>query len=134
ALALACAVQQGVELGAQGFADRGRDGHEFAGQLVDRVAETVPQARTREQRPHTTRRAVKAIGQDAADAIQRLLLECRLLKLAVPLSKSHSTGDFGVAQMPEDTPTDNRGQIDLASETAAVLLIPYSQNIRTCLS
>jgi hypothetical protein len=35
------------------------------------------------QRSHTTRRAVKAIGQDAADSIQRLLLERRLLKLAV---------------------------------------------------
>ena len=41
AFALACPVQQGVELGAQGLADRGGDGHEFAGQLVDRVAETV---------------------------------------------------------------------------------------------
>src|SRR5215510_7740038 len=72
-----CAVQQGVELGAQGLADRGRQRkgvRVFAGQLVDRVAETVPQACTREQRPQTTRRTVKAIGQDAADAIQRLLL------------------------------------------------------------
>src|SRR5215831_16877574 len=82
-------------------------------------AETCP----RKERPHTTRRAVKAIGQDAADSIPRLLLERRLLKLSVRLGKSRRTGGFGVAQVPEDTTTDNRGQIDLVSETAAVFLI-----------
>src|SRR5919108_493654 len=128
ALALAGAGQQGVELGAQGLADRGRDGHALAGQLVERVAETVAQACTRAQLPHTTRRAVKAIGQDAADAIQRLLLARRLVKLAVRLGKRRRTGGLGVAQVPEDTPTDHRGHIDLARETAAVLLI--RQDIR----
>ena len=53
AFALAGPGQQGVDLGAQGLADRGGDGHEFAGQLVDRVAETVTSACSREQRPHT---------------------------------------------------------------------------------
>jgi hypothetical protein len=47
------------------------------------MAQAVPQARSRKERPHTARRAVKAIGQDAADAIRRLLLERRLLKRAV---------------------------------------------------
>ena len=40
--------------------------------------------------------AVKAIGQDAADAIQRLLLERCLLKLAVRLGKSRRTGGLVV--------------------------------------
>src|SRR5262249_16609664 len=51
--------------------------------LIERVAETVAEACTREQRPQTARRAVKAIGQDAADPIRRLLLERCLLKRAV---------------------------------------------------
>jgi hypothetical protein len=41
AFALACPGPQGVELGASGLTHRGRDGHEFAGQLVDGMAETV---------------------------------------------------------------------------------------------
>ena len=83
AFALACPVQQGVELGAQGLAHRRRDRHQFGGQLIERVAETVAEACSREQRPHTARRAVKAIGQDAADPIRRLLLERRLLKRSI---------------------------------------------------
>ena len=92
------------------------------------MAQAGAQARPRKQRPHTARRAVKAIGQDAADPIRRLVLERRLLKLPVGLGKSCRTGGFGVAQVPDDPTTDNRGQIDLVSETAAVLLI--GQEIR----
>src|SRR5207237_7724231 len=107
ALALACPVEQGVELRAQGLAHRRRDRHKFGGQLIDRVAETGAEAYTREQRPHTTRRTVKAIGQDASDPIRRLLPERRLLKRSVRLGKSRCTGGFGVAQVPDDTTTDN---------------------------
>src|SRR5499426_205664 len=87
------------------------------------MAQAVPQARPRKERPQTARRAVKAIGQDAPDPIRRLLLERRLLKRAVRLGKRRRTGGFGVAQVPEDTTTDNRGQIDFVRETTAVLLI-----------
>ena len=83
ALALACAVEQGVDLGASGLAHRRRDRHQCGGQLLERVAETVAEAGPREQRPQTARRAVKAIAQDAADPIRRLLLERRLLKRSV---------------------------------------------------
>ena len=83
ALALARPGQQGVELCAQGLADRGGDGGQFPGELIDGVAETVAEAYPREQRPPTARRAVKAIGQEAADAIRWILLERRLLKRAV---------------------------------------------------
>ena len=41
ALALACPVPQGVELGASGLTPRGRDGHELAGELVEGMAKTV---------------------------------------------------------------------------------------------
>ena len=75
ALALARPVEQGVELRAQGLADRGRDGHKFLRELIERVAQTVTEACTREQRPHTLDGAVEAIGQDASDPIGRLLLE-----------------------------------------------------------
>src|SRR5712691_2162229 len=44
ALALACPVQQGVELGAQGLADRGGDGGQFLRELIERVTETVAKA------------------------------------------------------------------------------------------
>src|SRR5262249_23643765 len=55
--------------------------------------------------------------------IRRLLLERRLLKLAVRLGKSRGTGGLGVAQVPEDTATDNGGEIDRGSETATGLFI-----------
>jgi len=87
------------------------------------MAQAVPQARPRKERPQTARRAVKAIGEDAPDPRRRLLVERRLLKLAVRLGKSRCTGGLGVAQVPEDTATDNGGEIDLVGETATVLLI-----------
>ena len=86
-----------MKLRAQGLADRRRDGREFARQLVERVAETVAEACTREQRPHTAGRAVKAIGQDASDSIRRLVLERCTLKLPIGLHKGGRTGGLGVA-------------------------------------
>src|SRR4029434_10433934 len=55
--------------------------------------------------------------------IRRLLLERRLLKLAVRLGKSRRTGGLRVGQVPEDTATDNGGERDLVGETATVLFI-----------
>ena len=100
-----------------------RDCREVPRELIERMAPAVPQARPRKERPHTARRTVKAIGQDGPDPIRRLRLECRLLKRPIQLGKSRRTGGFGVAPEPQDTPTDNRGQIDLVRETTAVLLI-----------
>jgi hypothetical protein len=59
ALALSCPVQQGVELGAQGLAQGGRDGREFTRELGDRMAETVAEACPREQRPQALEGAVE---------------------------------------------------------------------------
>src|SRR6266481_2180363 len=71
----------------------------------------------------SARRAVKAIGQDAADPIRRFLLERCTLKLPIGLRKGCRTGVRGIAQMPEHTTTDNGREIDLVSETATVLLV-----------
>jgi hypothetical protein len=87
------------------------------------VAETDAEACAREQCPHTARRAVKAIGQDTAGPIRRLLLERCLLKRSIGLGKRRCTGGRRVPQVPDKTATDNGGQIDLGGETTAVLLI-----------
>jgi hypothetical protein len=81
ALALTRPVQQGVELGAQGLADRGGDGGEFPRELIDRMAEAEAKTRPREERAQTLGGAVETISQNAADAIGRLLGECCVLEL-----------------------------------------------------
>jgi hypothetical protein len=58
-LALPCPVQQGVELGAQGLAHRGRDRHQFLRELEERVAQASPHAYAREQRPQTLLNSAK---------------------------------------------------------------------------
>ena len=87
------------------------------------MAETVAEARPWKQRPHTLGGAVKAIRQDASDPIGRVLLGCGALEHAIGLGKGCGTGLRGIAEMPEHAATDNRGPIDLVSETAAVLLV-----------
>jgi hypothetical protein len=123
ALALARPVKQAVELRAQGLAGWGRDRHQFGGQLIDRMTETVAEACPREQRPQALDRTVEPISQDAAHPIGRLLPERRVLKHLIGRSKGRGTGVLRVAYMPEHTTTDNRRQIDLVGETAAVLLV-----------
>src|SRR5258706_11640730 len=87
------------------------------------MAQAVAQARSREERAPTFDRAVEAIGQDASDPIRRLLVERRLLKLLIRLGKRYRTGGLGISQVPEHPATDNRGEVHLRGETAAVLLV-----------
>lgn len=94
----------------------------FPGNLLIAWRRQLPM-RTREQRPAAFDRAIEAISQDAPDPISRLLLERRTLELLIRLGKDRRTGVFGVAQTPEHTATDNRGQIHLLGETVAVLFI-----------
>src|SRR5215813_6298730 len=94
-------VQQGVELGAQGLADRGGDGGEFPRELIDRMAEAEAKTRPREERAQTLGGAVETIRQNAADAIGWLLGECCVLERLIGRSKGCGTGLLGVAQMPE---------------------------------
>src|SRR6266446_4842678 len=112
-----------MKLRAQRLAHRGPDRRQVLRELVDRMAQAVAQARSREERAPTFDRAVEAIGQDTSDPIRRLLVERRLLKLLIRLGKRYCTGLLNVAQMPEHAATDNGGEIDLVGETATVLLV-----------
>ena len=69
AFALSTPVQQGVELGAQPPAHRGRDTDQLVRQLVERVTQALAQACPRKQRPHTAHRAVKAVSQSTLHAV-----------------------------------------------------------------
>ena len=69
ALALSRPIEQGVELRAQGLADRGRARRQFLRELIDGMAQAVAEACPREQRPHTTGRTIEAIGEDPPDPI-----------------------------------------------------------------
>src|SRR4029434_1394044 len=100
-----------------------RDRRQFLRELVERVAQAEAKACTREQRPHTAGRAVKAISQDASDPIGRLMLVCRALKLPIGLGKGRRAGLLSITQMPAHADTYIRGQLHLGGETAAVLFI-----------
>ena len=102
--------------------------HQFARQLVERVAQAVAQASPWKQRPHTPGGAVKAIGESAVDPVRRLMLEGSALKHAIGLGQGCGTLRLAVPQMPDDAATDDGGQIHLVGETAAVFFI--GQDIR----
>jgi hypothetical protein len=51
------------------------------------------------------------------------VLECYTLELAIGPGKGCRTGRLGVAEMPDDPTTNDRGQIHFVSETVTVLLI-----------
>jgi len=70
------------------------------GAIIERVAETVAQARSREKRAYTLGRAVEAIREDSFDPVRRLLLACRTLKVPIGLSESYRAGLHGLPQMP----------------------------------
>jgi hypothetical protein len=87
------------------------------------MAETIAEACTREQRPHTAGRAVEAIGQDASGSIRWFLLGRGASELLIGLGQGCCTGLLSVAEMPNHAATDNCRQIDLVGETAAMLFI-----------
>jgi hypothetical protein len=87
------------------------------------VTEIGAQACPREQCPQTAGRAVKAIGQAAADAIGRLLGNRRALKRLIGLGKGCRTGLCGRALMLEHMAMDNCRQIDLVGKIRAVFFI-----------
>jgi hypothetical protein len=128
ALALARPVQQGMKLRAQGLADRRSDSRQFPGELGECMAETVAQALSREERVHALGGAVEAIGQDASDLIGQLMLQCHSVELLIRLGQGRRTGVFRVAQMPDDTATNDRREVHFLCQTATVFFI--SQEIR----
>ena len=86
------------------------------------MAQTGAEAHAWKQRLQTLGGAVEAIGEGAFDSIGRLLVERRTLEHLIGRSKGGRTGLCRIAQVPDDTATDNRGQIDLVGETATLLL------------
>jgi hypothetical protein len=112
-----------VELRTECLTDRGREGHEFLRELGERVAQAVAQARSGEERAHMLGGAVEAIGEDPFDPVRRLPLDRRALERAVGWGQGRRTRLLGVAQRPEHTAADNRGQVRLVAETMRVCLL-----------
>src|SRR2546427_3182912 len=123
ACALTTPVQQGVELRAYTLAHRGRDADQLVRELVERVAQAGAQRRPRKQGPHTFGGAVEAIGEGTPDTVRRLMRKGCALKRAVGRGKGHRAFGGAIAEMPNDTTADDRGQIDLVGATVAVLFI-----------
>ena len=114
---------QGVELRAQALADRRRDRRQFCGELGERVAQAVAQARARQERPPTLGGAVEAIGEDPLDPVRRLLLASHALQRAIGRGQGRGTGVLGIAQRPEHPATDQRGPVHVGRETVTRLLV-----------
>jgi hypothetical protein len=112
-----------VELCTEGLTDWGRNGHECLRELEERVAQADAEARSREQRAQARGRAVETIGEYPSDPIRRHVLDRRTLKLPIRLGQGRGTGLLRVPQMPEHAATDDRGEVHLLGETAAVLFI-----------
>jgi hypothetical protein len=85
--------------------------------------ESYPEARPRKQCLHTFVGAVEAIGQNAPDAVGRLMMERCTLKLPIGLGKSRGTGLLDVPQMPDDTSTDNGREVHVLCQTVTMLFI-----------
>ncbi len=95
---------------------------------LERVAQAEAQARVRKQRPYTLGRAVKAIGESAPHVVRWVMRQGRALKHAIGLGERRRAFGRAVTQMPDDTTTDDRGQVDPLGEAVAVFLI--GQDIR----
>jgi len=109
-LALPGPGQHGVERRAHGFANRGREGCQVLRECAERVAQAGAEASSRQQRPQTLGRAVAASREEPPDLIGGL----RRGRSPVPQARGWGQGDRPgrrrVAQMPEYTATDDRGQ------------------------
>src|SRR5215467_12080405 len=92
------------------------------------MTQAKSQACSWKQGPHTADRTVKAVGKRTLYPVRGLMRKGRLLELAI--GRGERRGTFGVAvpQRPEDTATDDGGQIDPLGATATVFLI--GQDIR----
>lgn len=112
----------------QALAHRGSEAHQLVREFGERMTQTVAQTNPAKQRPPTLRRAVKTIDQRALDPVRRLVCQSGLLQLAVRRDEGCCTLGVAVAQMPDESATNDGGQIDPIREAFAVLFI--GQNIR----
>src|SRR5712691_12624105 len=105
-----------MELCAQPLAHWSREADQLVGELVERVAQAVAQARPWKQCPHTAGGAVKTIGESAFHLIRRVFLIGDVLKLAIRRGERRSAFGLTVTQMPDHPTTDDRGQVDPLGE------------------
>jgi hypothetical protein len=87
------------------------------------VAETVAAARSWKERAQTLGGAVEAIGEDPPAAIRRLLLGRGTVERPLGLGQGCGPGVLGVPQVPDDAATDDRGELHLRCEAAAVFCL-----------
>jgi hypothetical protein len=123
ALALPGPIWHGVERGAPGVAHRGGDRRQLLREREARVAQAVTHVYARRERPQTLGGAVEPIGEPPFDPVRWLLLGCRTLKSAIGLGEIGGAGLYSVFPVSADPAMDNRGEIHLLVETAAVLFI-----------
>src|SRR5207245_3143038 len=71
----------------------------------------------------TLGRTVKAIGESAPHLVRWLMRKGSALKHAIRSRERRRAFGRAVAQMPNDTAPDDRGQVDPVGATAAVFLI-----------
>jgi hypothetical protein len=87
------------------------------------MAQAKPQTCPWKQRPHTADGTVKAIGEDTPHLVRWLMFQGPLLELAIRGGERRGTFGVAVPQVPDDTATDDGGQIDPVREAAAVFFI-----------
>ena len=83
------------------LAHGGREGRSACPELVERVAQTVAQARPGKQAPHTAGRAVNTIGERIVHLIRRVFLIGDALKSPEEAVKRRSAFGRTVHQMPD---------------------------------
>jgi hypothetical protein len=100
-----------------------RDRRQLLRELGERVAQAVAQACSREECVQTLGGAIEAVGQEAPDPRGRLMRQHHALELLIRLGQGCRTGVLRVTQMPDDASTDERGEVHLLCQAAAVLFI-----------
>src|SRR5262245_34340227 len=98
--ALSTPVQQGVELGMQPPAHRGRHTDQLIWQLVERVAQAKPQSRLWKQGPHTADGTVKAVGEGPLYLVRWLMVTGHLLKHAMGVGERSGALTCDVTRIP----------------------------------
>jgi hypothetical protein len=123
AVARASPVQEPRPPRAARLADRGRDGCQLPGKLVDRMAEAMAQARLRQARAQALDGAFKPSRAEASEPRGGLVMGRGAVKLAIGLGQGRRLRLLGVAQRPEHAAPDTRREGHVVGQTMAGLFI-----------
>jgi hypothetical protein len=123
AVARASPVQEPRPPRAARLADRGRDGCQLPGKLVDRMTEAMAQARLGKARARALNGAFKPSRAEAADSRGGLWMGRGAVKLAIGLGQGRRPRLLAVAQRPEHAAPDTRREVHLVGQTMAGLCI-----------